>query len=195
LVNLPILASWLLFHFATKTEHLYAALCLSGLGGGLMEAPVGSNVCRRNYGTKISASYQRLIHVRYYRRFHTVYIGFIDGLADNSSYFGKQSSHNGCEGGFLQHIEEEFNRLYDELITQPVLEERTEEAYYDSITVNNTKTTSGFDLEESTETEEQISTTERADDEVRTTTSSTTTTTTIVKDQPSSKAKDVLSSA
>lgn len=39
-VNLPILAAWLMFHFATRTEHLYAALCLAGLGGGLMEAPV-----------------------------------------------------------------------------------------------------------------------------------------------------------
>ncbi|XP_055851615.1 facilitated trehalose transporter Tret1 isoform X2 [Episyrphus balteatus] len=40
IVNLPILGSWLLFHFATSTEHLYAALCLAGIGGGLMEAPV-----------------------------------------------------------------------------------------------------------------------------------------------------------
>lgn len=40
IVNLPILGSWLLFHFATCTEHLYAALCLAGIGGGLMEAPV-----------------------------------------------------------------------------------------------------------------------------------------------------------
>lgn len=39
-VNLPILAAWLMFHFSTRTEHLYAALCLAGLGGGLMEAPV-----------------------------------------------------------------------------------------------------------------------------------------------------------
>jgi len=42
-VNLPILAAWLMFHFATRTEHLYAALCLAGLGGGLMEAPVSES--------------------------------------------------------------------------------------------------------------------------------------------------------
>lgn len=32
--------SWLLFHFASNVNYLYMGLCLSGLGGGLMEAPV-----------------------------------------------------------------------------------------------------------------------------------------------------------
>lgn len=40
LVNIPILISWLLFHFSTNIYFLYAGLCLSGLSGGLMEAPV-----------------------------------------------------------------------------------------------------------------------------------------------------------
>lgn len=40
LVNLPFLAAWLLFHFASSTELLYLALCLTGFGGGLLEAPV-----------------------------------------------------------------------------------------------------------------------------------------------------------
>lgn len=40
IVNLPIMAAWLLFHFSTNIYHLYAGLCLAGLMGGLMEAPV-----------------------------------------------------------------------------------------------------------------------------------------------------------
>lgn len=39
-VNLPIFGSWLLFFFSTDIWHLYAGLCLFGLSGGLMEAPV-----------------------------------------------------------------------------------------------------------------------------------------------------------
>lgn len=35
-----MLISWLLFFFATNIDHLYAGLILSGLSGGLMEAPV-----------------------------------------------------------------------------------------------------------------------------------------------------------
>ncbi|KAM8714746.1 hypothetical protein ACLKA7_001153 [Drosophila subpalustris] len=40
LVNLPMLAAWLLFYSATCTEHMYLALCFVGIGGGLMEAAV-----------------------------------------------------------------------------------------------------------------------------------------------------------
>ncbi|KAJ2954361.1 hypothetical protein O0L34_g2623 [Tuta absoluta] len=40
LVNVPFLVAWLLFHFARTTSHLYGALCLTGLAGGLLEAPV-----------------------------------------------------------------------------------------------------------------------------------------------------------
>lgn len=40
IVNIPILAAWLLFHFSSNIYHLYAGLCLAGLMGGLMEAPV-----------------------------------------------------------------------------------------------------------------------------------------------------------
>lgn len=40
IVNIPIIMSWLLFHFSTSIYHLYAALCLAGLSGGLMEAAV-----------------------------------------------------------------------------------------------------------------------------------------------------------
>ncbi|XP_012549079.2 facilitated trehalose transporter Tret1-like isoform X1 [Bombyx mori] len=39
-VNLPFFIAWLLFHFSTSTGHLYAALFLTGLAGGLLEAPV-----------------------------------------------------------------------------------------------------------------------------------------------------------
>ncbi|CAO1376839.1 unnamed protein product [Diamesa hyperborea] len=40
IVNIPIFASWLLFHYATSITHLYIALCLAGAAGGMMEAPV-----------------------------------------------------------------------------------------------------------------------------------------------------------
>lgn len=39
-VNIPIICAWLLFHFSTNIYHLYGGLCLAGLSGGLMEAPV-----------------------------------------------------------------------------------------------------------------------------------------------------------
>ncbi|XP_075991166.1 facilitated trehalose transporter Tret1 isoform X2 [Anticarsia gemmatalis] len=40
LVNIPFCIAWLLFHFSTTTGHLYGALFLTGLAGGLLEAPV-----------------------------------------------------------------------------------------------------------------------------------------------------------
>lgn len=39
-VNVPMFAAWLCFHFSTNVNHLYAGLCLAGLSGGLLEAPV-----------------------------------------------------------------------------------------------------------------------------------------------------------
>ncbi|XP_028168529.1 facilitated trehalose transporter Tret1-like isoform X1 [Ostrinia furnacalis] len=40
IVNGPFFVAWLIFHFSTSTAHLYAALFLTGLAGGLLEAPV-----------------------------------------------------------------------------------------------------------------------------------------------------------
>ncbi|GAB0095006.1 TRET1 [Sergentomyia squamirostris] len=40
LVNLPILIAWLIFYFSTQVVHLYVGLCLAGITGGLLEAPV-----------------------------------------------------------------------------------------------------------------------------------------------------------
>ncbi|CAB3225461.1 unnamed protein product [Arctia plantaginis] len=40
MVNIPFCIAWLLFHFSTTTGHLYGALFLTGLAGGLLEAPV-----------------------------------------------------------------------------------------------------------------------------------------------------------
>ncbi|KAH8418857.1 hypothetical protein KR222_004589 [Zaprionus bogoriensis] len=40
LINIPTVIAWLFFYYATCTEHMYVALCLVGIGGGLMEAPV-----------------------------------------------------------------------------------------------------------------------------------------------------------
>ncbi|XP_046397281.1 facilitated trehalose transporter Tret1-like [Ischnura elegans] len=39
-VNIPFLVSWSLFYWSTGPGHLYAAMVLSGLAGGLLEAPV-----------------------------------------------------------------------------------------------------------------------------------------------------------
>ncbi|XP_026332883.1 facilitated trehalose transporter Tret1-like [Hyposmocoma kahamanoa] len=39
-VNLPFVIAWLIFHFSVNTAHLYGALVLTGLAGGLLEAPV-----------------------------------------------------------------------------------------------------------------------------------------------------------
>ncbi|XP_063546884.1 facilitated trehalose transporter Tret1-like [Cydia strobilella] len=39
-VNLPFFVAWLMFHFSTTPGHLYGALFLTGLAGGLLEAPV-----------------------------------------------------------------------------------------------------------------------------------------------------------
>lgn len=40
MVNVPFFIAWLIFHFSTSTGHLYGALFLTGLAGGLLEAPV-----------------------------------------------------------------------------------------------------------------------------------------------------------
>uniref|UniRef100_A0A1I8P3K2 Major facilitator superfamily (MFS) profile domain-containing protein n=1 Tax=Stomoxys calcitrans TaxID=35570 RepID=A0A1I8P3K2_STOCA len=156
-VNLPILASWLLFHFSTRTEHLYAALCLSGLGGGLMEAPVltyVAEITEPKYRGILSALGSTCVITG-------VFIQFIMGslmdwrtIAAVSSAFPVISIISLCfipesptwlireerfreavkslqwlRGWVPEHkIEEEFNRLYNELITQPALEEQAEMA-------------------------------------------------------------------
>lgn len=42
LVNIPFLCAWLLFHFSTEVWQVFLALCLTGLSGGLLEAPVSN---------------------------------------------------------------------------------------------------------------------------------------------------------
>ncbi|XP_059062307.1 facilitated trehalose transporter Tret1 isoform X2 [Achroia grisella] len=39
-VNIPFFVAWLLFHYASTTAYLYGALILTGLAGGVLEAPV-----------------------------------------------------------------------------------------------------------------------------------------------------------
>ncbi|XP_053969703.1 facilitated trehalose transporter Tret1 isoform X2 [Anastrepha ludens] len=152
LVNLPILASWLLFHFSTRTEHLYAALCLSGLGGGLMEAPVltyVAEITEPKFRGILSALGSTCVITG-------VFIQFIMGslldwrtIAALSSAFPiiciialcfvpesptwlirehrfreAVKSLQWLRGWVPEYmIEAEFNRLYEELITQPALEE------------------------------------------------------------------------
>lgn len=40
LTTLPFVAAWLMFHYATSANMLFAAQALTGLTGGLLEAPV-----------------------------------------------------------------------------------------------------------------------------------------------------------
>ncbi|CAK1554894.1 unnamed protein product [Leptosia nina] len=40
MVNVPFFIAWLIFYFSKNTSHLYTALSLTGLAGGLLEAPV-----------------------------------------------------------------------------------------------------------------------------------------------------------
>ncbi|XP_047524305.1 facilitated trehalose transporter Tret1-like [Pieris napi] len=40
MVNVPFFIAWLTFYFSKNTSHLYMALVLTGLAGGLLEAPV-----------------------------------------------------------------------------------------------------------------------------------------------------------
>ncbi|KAJ9594189.1 hypothetical protein L9F63_014349, partial [Diploptera punctata] len=40
LVNIPFIVAWIMFHYASNVAMLYSSLVLTGLGGGLLEAPV-----------------------------------------------------------------------------------------------------------------------------------------------------------
>nr|CAD7605976.1 unnamed protein product [Timema genevievae] len=40
LVNIPFIAAWIMFHYASSVGMLYTSLALTGFGGGLLEAPV-----------------------------------------------------------------------------------------------------------------------------------------------------------
>lgn len=42
-LNIPFFIVWLMFHYAESVEMLYASLALTGLAGGLLEAPVSWN--------------------------------------------------------------------------------------------------------------------------------------------------------
>jgi MFS family permease len=44
LVNVPFIVAWVVFHYANSVGMLYASLVLTGLGGGLLEAPVSREV-------------------------------------------------------------------------------------------------------------------------------------------------------
>uniref|UniRef100_A0A1B0G9I1 Major facilitator superfamily (MFS) profile domain-containing protein n=1 Tax=Glossina morsitans morsitans TaxID=37546 RepID=A0A1B0G9I1_GLOMM len=137
------------------SEHLYAALCLSGLGGGLMEAPVltyVAEITEPKYRGILSALGSTCVITG-------IFIQFIMGslmdwrtIAAISAAFPIFSIIALCfvpespiwliraqrfrealkslqwlRGWVTEHdVKEEFNRLYDELITQPALEEAKE---------------------------------------------------------------------
>lgn len=155
IVNLPIIASWLLFHFATSTEHLYAALCLSGLTGGLMEAPVltfVAEVCEPRYrgilsalgsacvitGVFVTFIMGSLFDWRTIAALSTVFpviciiaLCFIPEsptwLIRNHKFPEAIKALQWLRGWVPEHkIEEEFNELYEQLITKPIKEEAEE---------------------------------------------------------------------
>ncbi|XP_030373716.1 facilitated trehalose transporter Tret1 isoform X2 [Scaptodrosophila lebanonensis] len=154
-VNLPILAAWLLFHFSTSTEHLYAALCLAGLGGGLMEAPVltyVAEITEPKYRGILSALGTTCVITGVFVQFILGSLMDWRSVAAVSSAFPvitiimlcfvpespiwlirEHRFHEAVKslqwlrGWVPEHmIEEEFNRLYDELITQKAIEEAEE---------------------------------------------------------------------
>jgi MFS family permease len=44
MVNVPFIVAWILFYYAMNVGMLYTSLVLTGLGGGLMEAPVSCDI-------------------------------------------------------------------------------------------------------------------------------------------------------
>ncbi|KAH8359792.1 hypothetical protein KR093_008883, partial [Drosophila rubida] len=154
-VNLPILAAWLMFHFATRTEHLYAALCLAGLGGGLMEAPVltyVAEITEPKYRGILSALGTTCVITGVFVQFilgslmdwrsvaavsaafpviTIVMLCFVPEspiwLIREHRFLEAVKSLQWLRGWVPEHmIEAEFNQLYDELITQKALEEAAE---------------------------------------------------------------------
>lgn len=43
-VNVPFIVAWVMFHYASNVGMLYASLVLTGLSGGLLEAPVSFEI-------------------------------------------------------------------------------------------------------------------------------------------------------
>jgi hypothetical protein len=53
-VNVPFIVAWVMFHYASNVGTLYASLALTGLSGGLMEAPVSFDiVCCPELGASV----------------------------------------------------------------------------------------------------------------------------------------------
>ncbi|XP_034488898.1 facilitated trehalose transporter Tret1 isoform X2 [Drosophila innubila] len=154
-VNLPILAAWLMFHFSTRTEHLYAALCLAGLGGGLMEAPVltyVAEITEPKYRGILSALGTTCVITGVFVQFilgslmdwrsvaavsaafpvlTIVMLCFVPEspiwLIREHRFHEAVKSLQWLRGWVPEHmIEAEFNQLYDELITQKAIEEASD---------------------------------------------------------------------
>ncbi|KAH8310930.1 hypothetical protein KR044_003484, partial [Drosophila immigrans] len=154
-VNLPILAAWLMFHFSTSTEHLYAALCLAGLGGGLMEAPVltyVAEITEPKYRGILSALGTTCVITGVFVQFilgslmdwrsvaavsaafpviTIVMLCFVPEspiwLIREHRFLEAVKSLQWLRGWVPEHmIEAEFNQLYDELITQKAIAEAAE---------------------------------------------------------------------
>jgi SP family facilitated glucose transporter-like MFS transporter 8 len=44
MVNVPFIVAWVMFHYASNIGMLFASLVLTGLAGGLLEAPVSCDI-------------------------------------------------------------------------------------------------------------------------------------------------------
>lgn len=44
IIEIPVLIAWCLFYFSSNVYHLYGALSLTGIAGGLMEASVNEQL-------------------------------------------------------------------------------------------------------------------------------------------------------
>ncbi|XP_055902119.1 facilitated trehalose transporter Tret1 isoform X1 [Eupeodes corollae] len=164
IVNLPILGSWLLFHFATSTEHLYAALCLAGIGGGLMEAPVltyVAEITEPKYrgilsvlgstcvigGVFVQFILGSFLDWRTIAAINTVFpvisIVALFFIPESPTWLIRQQKFKEAiralqwlRGWVPEYkIEEEFNMLYDQLITKPAIDDAN-----DGVTDANNRT-------------------------------------------------------
>lgn len=64
IIEIPVLASWSLFYFSTNVYHLYVGLCLTGIGGGLMESSVSGKKKKSQlifHAVKFRSYYTKLI--------------------------------------------------------------------------------------------------------------------------------------
>ncbi|KAM8701703.1 hypothetical protein ACLKA7_011558 [Drosophila subpalustris] len=130
LVNLPMLAVWLLFYSATCTEHMCLALCFVGIGGGLMEAAflLGSLMHWRTVAIVSTVIPLFSIAMLCFVPESPVWLirerRFLDAVKALQWLRGWVSEKT---------VETEFKQLYDELITQKSARKTVEDQVSSSV--------------------------------------------------------------